>query len=291
MATEVCKEGTGTPDIIKGSLFAIFAFFCMAVFGVVTKIACETGHPISVSFITYLTATVGVSLLILPQGKAALQSQHYGYLIARAVIGTAASFLYMISMHFIPIINSTLLFNTAPIFIPIFAMAYLKVRVHANVWFAVALGFLGILVIIKPGADIFTDPGNFIGLLSGVALAIAYLIMKQLTLTETGTRIIFYYFSIGMLMQIPLLMLEKSLLPWTSFLYAALSGLILLLAQLGLVKAYTYAQASQVGVYQYSSVVFVGILEWLMTGRVPDLLDILGFILVTIAGVIIIRSR
>lgn len=277
-------------NIVKGSFFAILAFFSMAVFGIFTKIGCEHGDALWVSFITYGIATLGTALLICPQGLPALQSHHYVPLIARAVIGTMASFLYMLSMRYIPIINSTLLFNTAPLFIPLLSVIWLKVYVRKTIWYAVALGFIGIIIIIKPDKSIFTDPGNLIGLCSGIALAIAYLIMKLLTTTETGLRIIFYYFSIGTLMQLPLLWLTKSHPSAETFLYASLSGLALLIAQLALVKAYTYAEASEVGVYQYSSVVFVGIIEWLLWHRNPGLADVVGFLLVSIAGIIIIHS-
>lgn len=281
---------TPNHNIVKGSFFAIFAFFSMAVFGILTKVGCEYGDPIWISFITYAMATLGTTILIAPQGLQGLQSKHYPYLIARAVIGTAASFLYMISMRYVPIINSTLLFNTAPLFIPILSVFWLKVHVREMIWYAVVLGFIGIVIIIKPSMTIFTDPGNLIGLLSGIALAVAYLFMKLLTNTETGLRILFYYFSIGTLMQIPLLWFAKGLPSWTVFFYGCLSGIALFLAQVGLVKAYTYAQASEVGVYQYSSVIFVGIIEWLIWQRNPGLSDLTGFVLVSIAGIIIIHS-
>lgn len=59
----------------------------------------------------------------------------------------------------------------------------------------------------------------------------------------------------------------------------------------GLIKAYKYASALQVGVYQYtSSVVFVAIIEWSIWSRTPGLLDYIGFALVTIAGVFSIPS-
>lgn len=281
---------THAPHILKGSILALLAFFFMAVFGVFTKVATEYGDPIWVSFITYLIASLGTGLFMLPQGLAGLKSQHYRYLIARAVIGTSASFLYMISMRYIPIVNSTLLFNTAPIFIPLLTVSVLKISIHKSIWIAVIIGFIGILVIIKPGSDLLTDPGNLIGLLSGFALAVAYLIMKFLTSTDTGMRIIFYYFTIGMLMQIPLLWFTNQSLSFDAFFFAALSGVMLMLAQICLVRAYLYAAASQVGVYQYASVVFVALIEWIVWSRTPDLLDCIGFILVSVAGIFIIFS-
>jgi len=279
-----------TPNIRKGSLLAIFAFFCMAIFGITTQEAYRLGSAIWVSVITYSIATLGICMLILPYGKAGLQSKRYFYLIARAVIGTAASFLYMLSMNYIPIVNATLLFNTAPIFIPLLSVLCLKIPVNKNTWYAVVLGFVGILVIIKPETTILTDPGNLIGLAAGIALAIAYSIMKILTATDSGLRIIFYYFVIGLLIQLPLLAFTAGFPDVRVIYYAMMSGIMLLLTQISLVKAYTYATASQVGVYQYSSIVFVGIIEWLIFGKAPGWLDILGFLLVTIAGCLIIRS-
>jgi len=279
------------PNITKGSLLGILAFFCMAVFGIFTKLACQHGDPIWVSFITYFVAATCTTIFILPKGLAGIKSQHYRLLFARAIIGTIASFLYMISLRYIPIVNATLLFNTAPIFIPFLTVFILKAYVPKHVWFAVLLGFIGILIIVKPGKDILTDPGNLIGLASGCALAIAYLIMKLMTATETGLRIIFYYFGIGTLMQIPLLWFASNPPPAGNILYAILAGFMLIAAQLSLIRAYTYATASQVGVYQYSSVVFVALIDWLFWSITPGITDFIGFVLVSIAGIFIILNR
>lgn len=279
-----------SPHVIKGSLFAIFAFFCMATFGVLTKIASSLTDPIWVSFITYCIAATTTFLFIIPQGKAGIKSSRYRYLLARGIIGTSASFLYMLSMHYIPIINSTLLFNTAPIFIPLLTVCVLHVHIPKRVWVAITIGFIGILVIIRPHGDILTEPGNLIGLASGLALAIAYLIMKYLTATETGLRIIFYYFCIGVLMQIPLLWFTAQPPSLESSLVAMFCGFSLMSAELSLIHAYRYATASAAGVFQYSAVVFVAIYGWLIWGHSPAVMDIVGIVLVSTAGIFIITS-
>lgn len=275
----------------KGLLLAILAFFCMAIFGVLTKLAYEPNKEIWISFITYLTGTIGITTFIAPKGMTYLKSNHYGYLYGRALFGTAASFLYMISLNFTSIVNSTLLFNTAPIFIPLLTVFWLKKPVLNTIWYAVIIGFIGILIIIKPGRDMLTEPGNLIGLLSGMSLAIAYLLMKLLTGSDPGYRIIFYYLFIGTLAQLPLLYFAGPFPSSKALTYSVASGLMLLLAQLALVRAYLYADASQVGVYQYSSIMFVAILEWLLWGFAPSFSDLLGMLLVIIAGIIIIRTN
>lgn len=278
-------------DSAKASLLALTGFFFMAVFGILTKIALQDTSTIWVSFIAYLTGTFALLPYIFKKGFSYLKSDHYKLLFGRALIGTLASFLYSLSIHYIPIVNGTLLFNTAPIFIPILALLFLKVKVSNNVWLAVALGFLGITIIIKPTEAIFTESGNLIALLSGFCLAIAYLLMKLLTNTDPGVRIIFYYLGLGTLAQIPFLFFSPSWPSMDGILFALASGFSLCLAQISLVAAYKYANASEVGVYQYSTVAFVGVFDWLIWNVVPGWWDLIGILLVVMAGMIIIRSH
>lgn len=276
------------PDIVKGSILGLIAFFFMAVFGVLTKVALENGSFIWISFIAYLTATVLLLPYVISQGTAYLKSEHYGLLIGRALFGTMASLVYTLSIHYIPIVNSTLLFNTAPIFIPIISVLFLHTHIPKTLWLAVALGFLGIIIIIQPNAEIFTQTGNLLGLLSGISLAIAYLQMKILTNTDPGIRIIFYYLGIGMLIQAPLLYFGN-IPDERVVLYSVLSGAALLAAQITLVNAYRYAKASEIGIYQYASVIFVGLMDWIIWNNVPPVYDVVGVILVTVAGILIIH--
>lgn len=278
-----------SPDIIKGSFLGVTAFFFMAIFGILTKLSLQEGSFVWSSFIAYLTGALFLLPYIISKGMDSLKSEHYGLLLGRAIFGTMASFVYTISMNFIPIVNSTLLFNTAPIFIPILSLIFLKMKISSTIWLAVLLGFFGIVIIIQPTAALFTQSGNILGLLSGIFLAIAYLMMKILTNTDSGIRIIFYYLGIGALIQVPLLPFFSAPDSW-SIVYAATSGTALLSAQILLVNAYRYAQASEIGIYQYASVVFVGLIEWVVWNNLPSVWDLVGIALVTIAGILIIRN-
>ncbi len=278
------------PDIVKGSLLALAAFFFMALFGILAKSALESSSFIWASFIAYLTASLALTPYIVRQGLDYLKSEHYGLLLGRAIFGTLASFLYTVSIDYIPIVNSTLLFNTAPIFIPILSVIFLNMKISRTTWLAVVLGFIGIVIIIHPTAAIFTQTGNLLGLLSGIFLAIAYLLMKTLTNTDPGIRIIFYYLAVGTLIQAPFLPFFE--IPnLAGCVYALLSGLALLIAQMLLVTAYRFASASDIGIYQYASVVFVGIINWILWNNVPPAWDALGVALVALAGILIIRNQ
>lgn len=284
------EDTSPKPNILKGTALALTAFFFMAVFGILTKLALESSSFVWTSFIAYLTATLVLTPYIAYRGLGYLKSSHYGLLLGRAVFGTLASFLYTVSIQFIPIVNGTLLFNTAPIFIPLLSVLFLHARISQAIWWAVALGFVGIVIIIHPTAAIFTQTGNMVGLLSGFFLAVAYLLMKILTNTDPGIRIIYYYLGLGTILQTPFLFMFEA--PDKSgVVYAFLSGIALMCAQISLVNAYRFAKAAEIGVYQYASVVIVGLLNWVIWDVVPPPWDAVGVALVIIAGILIIRGH
>ncbi len=279
------------PNLLKGSLYALTAFLCMAIFGVFTKAASAHGGDLWVSFGTYLTGLLVLLPFVYNSGLVFFKTQHFSYHFGRAAFGLSASLLYMFSMHTIPIVNATLLFNTVPIFLPILAMLFLKATVSKQTWYAIGLGFLGIIIIIRPTEAIVTQAGDLLGLTSGVFLAVAYLLIKQLTPTDPAMRITFYFFLLATCMQVFLLPFAGPLPEWSALGFAALAGLAFVLAQACLAKGYLFAKASQVGVYQYTSLVYVGIIDWVVWDVVPPTVDLLGVLLVLVAAVIIIRSR
>lgn len=151
-----------------------------------------------------------------------------------------------------------------------------------------AWGFLGLALILKPRPGIF-DPVALFGLAAAVLAALARVGIRRLTQTEPVIRIVFYFGSISTLVSsLPLLV------AWTTPDRALWGILIALgslatLAQLLLTRAYACAAAARVGPFIYMSVVFAGLLDWLLWGRLPDLLFVLGAALVCGAGILTLR--
>ncbi len=278
-------------NLVKGSILVIIGFFFMAVFGVLTKAAYVNDSGIWISFITYLISTILLLPFILFKGLSYLKSEHFPYHFCRAAFGCAASFLYMLSMHYIPLVNATLLFNVAPIYLPILAIIFMKEKISTRVWLAIGLGLIGIIIIIKPNAQIFEQSGDLIGLASGMSLAIAYFMIKLLSSTDPSLRVIFYYFFLSLILQLPLLFFAGELPPMKEIILAALAGASLVLAQIFIVEGYKYAPVSKVGVFQYTSIVFVGIIDWMIWGIVPTASALFGALLVVLAAYFIISSK
>lgn len=277
-------------SFLRGILFAILGFFMMAVFGIFVKLACQTGSVLWVSFLCYIVGTLLLIPYLCRKGLHALKTEKFKYHLGRIVFGLTASLLYTLSLNYIPMVNATLLFNTTPLFIPLLSIYMMNTHISTPTWWAILLGFIGVIILIKPTVEIFHQSGDLIGLASGMSLAVAYVFVKMLAATDPLQRIVFYYFFGGAILQLPLLYFAGPFPPMDAVGYSIAAGASLLVAQMSLVKAYSLADAADVGIFQFTSVIFVGFIDWLIWSQVPPVRDWLGIALVILAGIVIIRN-
>lgn len=277
------------PSVIKGSLFALAAFFFMAIFGLFSKAAAHAGcSALAINFITYFIGMLLLFPYAVKEGMTFLQTNHFSYHLIRAIFGLGASLLYIFSLQYIPLVNATLLFNAAPLFIPLLGIFLLGEAVPRRNWVAIIIGFIGISLIIQPNRQILENAHSLIGLTSGIFLAVAYLFIKKLNPTDPPQKIVFYFFLLASLMQFPFVCIYTTVPSSEGLSYAILAGISMTLAQSFLVNAYERTSAAKVGVFQYATVAFVGLIDWFLYGVTPPLIDLVGIIIVAAAGTIVI---
>ena len=279
------------PDLLKGTGYVMVAFFSMAIFGVCIKLATADVSKIWISFFIYLTAFLSSIPYVWRVGFDVFKTKYPSYHVGRMIFGLSASCLYIVALNHLPLVNAALLFYTTPLFIPFLAVPMLNESVSKHIWWAVVLGFIGIAIIIKPNSQIFLEPGNIIGLLSGFCLAVAYIFIKKLSPVEKISRIVFLFFFLATLIQVPFLFFADFLPPLTNLFYAFIAGVCFLISQIFLAKAYEYAPAAKIGVFQYFTILYVAIFDWLLWNKVLSLVDLIGALLIIVAGVIIIKMR
>jgi drug/metabolite transporter (DMT)-like permease len=208
--------------------------------------------------------------------------------LGRGLAGVAAMYCYFYAIAHLPLAEAVLLNFSTPLFIPFIAHLWLGEKVSARIWAAIGVGFVGIVLILKPGLDLFT-PVSLIGLASGLFAALAMVSIRRLTHTEPTLRIVFYFSAVCTAVSaVPLIWRWQAPDPglWTLLI---LMGALASLAQLLLTRAYSHAPAAQVGPFTYSTVVFAAAIGWMFWGEIPDLLSFGGTALVCLAGIMTIR--
>ena len=282
------KSEKGT-NRIKAIVSTLLAFLMLSSVSVLAKLEMQAGA--SLEWVVFMQFTVSLILVVViasRQGFGTLRAKNVKFQMVRGIAGTAAFTCYAISFSKIPLVNASLLNNTAPIFIPIVTYLWLRVPIDKNIWWGIIVGFAGILLILDPSAESFLKVGDLYGLASGISLAIAYTALGRLTKSETFVSIIFYYTSICVIALLPFAIINWTFPDPYVYVLAAASGVLYIAYLFTLQYAYKYMPAVKLSPLIFSAVVFTGLLDWIVFGNVPGWTTVSGIVLVIAGGLLAI---
>jgi drug/metabolite transporter (DMT)-like permease len=176
---------------ILAALLMIGAMICFSTMSAFIKLAAEQLHSLEVVFFrNFLAFLMMVPWLIL-QGPGVMKTRRIGLYTARSlfnIVGMAAGFT---AITLIPLAEATALSFTAPLFATIGAALVLGEVVRARRITALAIGFAGMLIVLRPGMEAVST-GALLALLNSVTIAITIIIVKKLTDTERPETIVTY---------------------------------------------------------------------------------------------------
>jgi drug/metabolite transporter (DMT)-like permease len=148
------------------------------------------------------------------------------------------------------------------------------------------IGFVGVVLILKPGPELLRNPAALIATTAAICSAIALVTVNRLSTTEPTDRILFYYFLTATLFTAPFLPFgwrQPTPLQWG---YLAGIGLCQAGSQLLIILAYRYARPGRIAPFNYSVVIFSGLIGWIFWKNRPDALAIVGVLCVCAGGML-----
>lgn len=273
----------------KGIALIVTGFFCSAAMGAVTK----SLHQVPSLLILFFQYAVG-TLCFLPSGARMglqhLRTQRLGLQIVRSVIGSACQLLFFMSLRSLPLLDASLLSNAAPLFIPIVVWIWFRKSISARVALSLLIGLIGVLLIIHPGAQLLRDPAALLALGSGVLSAIALVATNKLAETDPPARTLLYNFGVSTLLLLPVAGTEWRPFAGRVWLLLIGVGVLFALTQWFIILAYRFAGAAELSPFNYSVVIFSGVLGWLFYGNVPTAAAVVGTGLICGGGILSIAT-
>ncbi len=260
---------------------------------VIAKFMGRTGMP--VMQIVWARLTFG-ALLTLP--FAARHTGLRGLLPDRPAIHTlraglliAATFFFFSSLKFLPIADALAIFFVQPLVVTALSPLILKEKVGPRRWAAVCVGFVGTLIIIRPGGTAL-NPGNLLALASGTSLALYFLLTRRISGRTKAIVTTFHTNAIGCLLASALVIFVwKTPTPGEWLQFVALAAI----ANIGhtcIVRAYDHAEASLLAPLAYTEMVTSTLMGLIFFGDFPDGFTFLGVaILIACAIYISMRER
>jgi drug/metabolite transporter (DMT)-like permease len=209
--------------------------------------------------------------------------------LVRSIAGLLAMYCFFYAIAHMSLADAMSLNYSMPLFLPFIESAWLKERVPRRVWGGLAIGFLGVLLILKPGTDLFR-PLALIAVGGALLAALAQVGIRRLTATEPPARIVFYFGLVGTLVSAgPLGATWRTPAPRLWILLIGI-GVLATTAQLLMTEAFGLAPAAQVGPFIYAAVPFSAALDLVVWRRPPDVVSMLGAALIIAAGVVVLKK-
>jgi drug/metabolite transporter (DMT)-like permease len=225
-------------------------------------------------------------------------------LFFRGFVGFVSLLFYFYAMSKIPLATAVTLNKTSPIFVAIFAYIFLKERLGVVGWVAIFIGFIGMVLIIKPvGMQI--DKYSLLGLLSGVGAGLAYTSIRELRKYYDTRAIVLSFMAIGSIGPMLLMlvgefysyekldfMLAKFIMPdFNGWIIAIGVGVFATISQLLMTKAYSLTKAGIVGAVSYTNIAFASIFGYFLGDTLTDFLTLGGILLIVLSGIMVAKQK
>jgi drug/metabolite transporter (DMT)-like permease len=300
---------TRANDRLKGVLFLCAGAMIFTIQDVIIKWI-SGDYPVTQILATRsLVAFVPLFILLhLDGGLRGVNGWRAGRLLVRAALLFASYTTYYLAIAAIPLAEAVSLFYTAPLFIVALSGPLLQERVGARRWLAVVVGFIGAVVMCRPGRDVI-DPAALLSLFSAALYALAQVMARDLGTSYRASVMALAQNSVNLLAALALGALAGDgayagaahpslaflLRAWatpttTDLLLMAATGVIAAVAIWFLTQAYCIAEATVIAPFEYSSIICVALLAYLIWGEVPKPLTVGGGLLIIAAGIYVLRA-
>jgi drug/metabolite transporter (DMT)-like permease len=242
-------------------------------------------------------------------GLHVLRTSHFKAQVIRSALMFGSYICFYLSLAALPLAETVSLFFSGPIFITILSVFFLDEKIEFSSWVAVLVGFLGVVIMLKPGSQM-ADPASLMALLAALLYAIGSIITRKLGKTDSGISLAFYptvmyiVFSATLSIALSRMSATDQSHPSVAFLLhewqLPSQGDFLLLLAIGLIAAtgfYFLSQAYRLGSpaaiapFEYISVPLGVLGGYIFWKDVLGLQSIIGMVLIVGSGLYIFGSK
>jgi S-adenosylmethionine uptake transporter len=276
------------------ALWMVLAAFFFATMAVGIKFASQSFHALEILFYRGLVSLVFMAI-VLRASKVSLATAIPMMHLWRSAIGVFAMGAWFYAIGHLPLAMSMTLNYMSSVWVAVFVVAggmlYGRVRDNSLLMGTVLLGFAGVIITLRPTIEQNQLFAGLVGLLSGIAAAMAQLQVTALGKAgEPEVRTVFY-FSLGTTLLGTAAALFQPFTPWSQVsteaaMWLVPIGIFASLGQWCMTRAYSHGATLVVANMQYSGIVFASIYSLALFGEQIPLLGWLGMTLIVISGIL-----
>ena len=262
----------------------MLAAFGFALMVALIKLAGQRLPVTQILFVRQLGMTVMLIPFLFKTFPASLKTDHLGLQSGRIMLALIAMMTGFTAVVNMPLADATAIAFAKSFFVTIFAVFILKETVGLYRWSAVFVGFVGVMVMVRPGTDGFSVYG-LLAIVGAASAGLVMVIIRKLTRIDPPTTILAYQaIGVGLIMAIPALIqwVTPTLAEW---LLLAGIGVVSYFAQKANILAYTYGEASLLASLDYIRLLYATVFGWMLFSELPSASTWAGAAIIIVASI------
>lgn len=267
----------------KGILFMITSAFLYAFMNVVIKLGNNIPLFERLFFTNLVTFIIAIAFVKKNRVSTFGEKKNQSILFTRSILGLMAMITNFYAISQLSIADSSMLNKLSPFFVTLFAYLVLKEKMNKVQISSLIIVFIGALLIIKPKFSMTMVPAMS-GFVSAIFSAAAYTAISYIGDKEDFATIVAHFALVSMIgTGIP--MLFNFIVPDLKMTIVLIGiGMCYGFAQVTMTLAYKYSPAGEVSIYNYTNIVFAGILGFIVFSEIPDSKSIIGGLIIIITA-------
>ncbi len=255
------------------------------------KFLTDTFHPTQIIWFRQLGLLIGVVILLCVKGPSILKTEQPKLQCTRGVLAICSAVAFVFAIRHVAIADAVAVSFVAPFILSLMAAVVLKETIGLNRWIAVAAGFIGALIIIRPGTGAI-HPAVLLVVLAAFIYAMRQIIGRLLADTDKTVTTVAYTAIVGSLViTIPLPFVWVT--PETGFQILIICSMAILAAfgEVMVIKSLEVAEAVVVAPIHYSLIIWGTMYGYLVFDHLPDRWTWVGTAIIVCAGLFTLRAR
>ena len=274
-----------------GIIFAIIAYFSFSILDAIQKSAVLYYSIFQLMFVKY-TFVFLLSILEARRTKKInfYKTNNFKLQIVRSLLSILESASFVLSFKYLSLANAHSIGALAPIIIVVLSVFFLNEKVSIKTWVAIFIGFIGVLIIIRPASDVFSLK-SFIPLLAAFFLGLYQIATKKISEYDTPEVSLFYSSLVGIFITSIMAFYFWQPIKVNSLIFFLPIGLFFSLGIYFQILALNNAKASIIQPFHYTLIFWAIIFGYFFYNDVPDLYTIIGALIITVSGIFVINQK
>jgi len=273
---------------MRGIIMILGAVFCFTLSDAMAKWLGQAMPATQLNWIRYVVFVPFALVLVAHTAGGRMRVAQPRMQVARGLLLAVSALMYVMAIQTMPLAEANAVGFVSPLLITALSVLVLGEVVRAPRWAAIAVGLLGVLVIVRPGTAAF-QPAALLVVASSAAWAVAVVLTRRMAGHDPTATTLLWSAVVG-------LVTMTAVLPfgWTwpgpaDWALGIALGLVASAGQYLMVQAYRFASASLLAPFSYSSLLWSTLLGWALFGALPDRWTLVGAAVIVAAGLVAAR--